>query len=200
MERDTGRERYSLQLHGSVIEDNESRIIRYFFPNKEATGNLQDYPDQFEEGVFAWAACCKDPDSDSIGIMALGIHPLGVVQRAMERLTKWEQRRRDRIAGVYLDEASLKMLGVLDRETSIRWGELTKMTGLEPSDALRVVALLASAELCEAGPLRVRLSDVGDMLLSGETKQELTWDIYGQSNDATYITQKPDEYSPVGTW
>lgn len=200
MGRNNRQGNYSLQLHDSAIQDNEGGTIRCRFTKTGVVETSEEYQDQLEKGVFAWAAFCKDPDSDSIGVMASGIHQLGVVQRTMERLAKWEQRRRDRIAGVYLDEASFKMLGVLGRETSIRWDKLTEMTGLQPSDTLRVVALLANAELCEVGPLRIRLSDVGDLILSGETKQEITWDIYAESNDATPITSEPSEYTPFGTW
>lgn len=200
MERNNRQGNYSLQRRYSAIQDNEAGTVRCLFTKTEIAETSEDYQDQLKKGIFAWTAFCKDPDSDSIDVMASGIHQLGVVQRTMERLAKWEQRRRDRIAGVYLDEASFKMLEVLGHETSIRWDELTRMTGLEPSDAFRVVALLANAELCEVGPLRIRLSDVGDMILSGETKQELTWDVYGDSNDATSVTQEPDEYRPPWTW
>jgi hypothetical protein len=190
MGRKQRQRKYSLQPHAGVAQDSEARIIRHVFPMK-LIAETPWYQDQLEEGLFAWATLRKKPDSDIISVMASGTYQLGVAQRAIQRLAKWEQRRRDRIASVYLDEDSIKMLKLLGRETSIRWDKLTEMAGLQPSDTLRVVALLANAELCEVGPLRLRLSDAGDLILSGETKQEITWDIYAESNDATPITSEP---------
>lgn len=84
----------------------------------------------------------------------------------MAELRKLEERSRERLAGVWLDEGAQRLLGVLDRETSVPWEDLPQKTGSEWSEVCRSVGRLAGANLCEVSSTRFRLSDYGDELLS----------------------------------
>ena len=86
--------------------------------------------------------------------------------RRMAELRKLEERSRERLAGVWLDEGAQRLLGVLDRETSIPWEDLRDKTGSEWSEVCRSVGRLAGANLCEVSSTRFRLSDYGDELLA----------------------------------
>lgn len=86
--------------------------------------------------------------------------------RRMAELQKLEERSRERLAGVWLDEDAQRLLGVLDRETSVPWEDLPDKTGSEWSEVCRSVGRLAGANLCEVSSNRFRLSDYGDELLA----------------------------------
>lgn len=81
-------------------------------------------------------------------------------------LQKLQRQHRERQAAVYLDATAQRLLDALDRETSIRWEDLSDVVQAEWRDVLRSVALLAGANLCEAGPARIRLSEHADKLLA----------------------------------
>lgn len=81
-------------------------------------------------------------------------------------LQKLQRQHRERQAAVYLDATAQRLLDALDRMTSIRWEDLPDVVQAEWRDVLRSVALLAGANLCEAGPTRIRLSEHGDKLLA----------------------------------
>lgn len=82
-------------------------------------------------------------------------------------LQKLQRQHRERQAAVYLDATARRLLEALDRRTSIRWEDLPDVVqAAEWRDVLRSVALLAGANLCEAGPTRIRLSEHGDKLLA----------------------------------
>lgn len=82
-------------------------------------------------------------------------------------LQKLQRQHRERRAAVYLDATAQRLLDALDRRTSIRWEDLPDVVQAEWRDILRSVALLAGANLCEAGPTRIRLSEHADRLLAG---------------------------------
>ena len=86
--------------------------------------------------------------------------------RRVAELRKLEERSRERLAGVWLDEGAQRLLSVLDRETSIPWEDLRDRTGSEWSEVCRSAARLAGANLCEVSSTRFRLSDYGDELLA----------------------------------
>lgn len=72
----------------------------------------------------------------------------------------------ERLAAVSLNPTAKRLFDVLDKETSIRWEELPDKTDSEWSEVARAVAILSKANLCEASPTRIRISDYGDRLLS----------------------------------
>ncbi len=88
------------------------------------------------------------------------------VDNQLALLAKLEQQRSERLADVNLDRAAMTILELLDRETSVKWSGLSKETGLDWPGICRGISLLSSAGLCESGSKRVRLSEIGDRLLS----------------------------------
>ena len=74
-------------------------------------------------------------------------------------------QQRNRIAGVALDRAARGVLEVLDHSTSLRWNDLALEVGMEWPEACKGVAMLVWAGLCEPGPLRLRLTEVGVRVL-----------------------------------
>ena len=83
-----------------------------------------------------------------------------------QELAKMLRQHEERLAAVCLDEHARKLLHVLNKETSIRWENLPDRVESDWSDAARAAALLAGANLCEAGPNRIRISEYGDQLLA----------------------------------
>ena len=84
----------------------------------------------------------------------------------LKDLLKLERQHRERLAGVSLDPTAQKLLNVLDRETSVRWDELSAKTECIWGEASRSAALLVGANLCEVSPTRIRLNEYGDKLLA----------------------------------
>lgn len=84
-------------------------------------------------------------------------------------LQKLQRRRRERLAAVSLDDVAKRLLQVMNRETSIRWEELSDEVASDWTKVCRATALLAEANLCEVSPTRFRLSDYGAELLSQST-------------------------------
>ena len=76
------------------------------------------------------------------------------------------RQHREHLAAVSLDATAQKLLGVLDQETSIRWEDLPDKVEGDWPESCRAAALLAAANLCEAGPTRLRLNEYGDKLLA----------------------------------
>ena len=89
----------------------------------------------------------------------------------LETLEKLERQHRERLAGVGLAPAAGRLLNALDRETSIRWENIPDRAECDWNEAARAVALLAGANLCEASPTRIRLSEYGDKLLADLAEQ-----------------------------
>ena len=83
-----------------------------------------------------------------------------------------DRGKRDRIAEVASDQTARQVLDLLDQNTSIRWAELAEQTGLAWPDVCRSVAFLTRAGICEPGPIRVRLSEMGAILLTESTPAE----------------------------
>ncbi len=79
----------------------------------------------------------------------------------------------ERLAAVSLDPTAMRLFDVLDKETSIRWEELPGKTDSEWSKVARAMAILSGANLCEASPTRIRISDYGDRLLA-ESSQSVS--------------------------
>ena len=111
---------------------------------------------------FRWGVY-RDTNPDPL-VFGQVSYPL--LRRRLAELQKLERRHRERVAAVSLDSAAQRLLGALDRETSIRWEELPDRAGSDWSEASRAAALLAGANLCDASPTRIRLSDYGDKLLA----------------------------------
>ena len=83
---------------------------------------------------------------------------------------KVNSQQRERLAAVALDVVAMRLLEVLDKETSIRWEDLPKKTDSDWSEAARAITILSSANLCEASPTRIRLSNYGGRLLAENDK------------------------------
>ena len=81
-------------------------------------------------------------------------------------LLKLERQHRERLAAIWLDPTAQKLLGVLDKETSLPWEDLPDRTEGDWSEAAKSAALLAGANLCEVSPTRIRLNEYGDKLLA----------------------------------
>ena len=86
--------------------------------------------------------------------------------RRLAYLQKLQRQHREHLAAIALDSAARKLLGALDRETSIRWEDLPDRVEGDWSESCRAAALLAGANLCEASPTRIRLNEYGDKLLT----------------------------------
>ena len=87
-------------------------------------------------------------------------------------LLKLERQHRERLEAVSLDPAAQRLLSALDRETSIKWEDLPDRAHSDWTEALRSAVLLAGANLCEASPTRIRLSEYGDKLLAGSSPDD----------------------------
>ena len=83
-----------------------------------------------------------------------------------------DRGQRDRVAEVAGDHTAQQVLDLLDHNTSIRWGDLAEQTGLVWPDVCRSVAFLTRAGICEPGPKRVRLSELGAILLAESTPSQ----------------------------
>ena len=80
--------------------------------------------------------------------------------------------QRDRVAEVAIDQTARQVLDLLDQNTSIRWGDLAEKTGLAWPDVCRSVAFLTRAGICEPGPIRLRISESGAILLAKSTPSQ----------------------------
>lgn len=122
--------------------------------------NSSDYPDQpnsFFHLSFPWVAFKNSGSLALVGWAA--------------QVQKQERQNQERLAAVYLDPTARQVLDALNRKTSIKWENLFAEVEGEPHDILRSVVLLAGANLCEASPTRLRLSEHGDKLLASTAKQ-----------------------------
>ena len=99
--------------------------------------------------------------------VAFGQVDFWTLANRLASLQKLERQHRERLAAIWLDAAAQKLLGALDRETSIRWEDLPDRTEGDWGEAARSAALLAGANLCEVSPTRIRLNEYGDKLLAG---------------------------------
>lgn len=120
----------------------------------------------FRWGVF------RNSGSDVEVPVAFGQWDFSALARWVVEVQKLERQSQERLAAVYLDPAAQQLIDALDRETSIRWEDLPNMVGGKPHDVLRSVVLLAGANLCEASPTRLRLSEYGDKLLAESSMDE----------------------------
>lgn len=119
-------------------------------------------------GVF------RNSGSDVEVPVAFGQGDLSALARWVVKVQKLERQNQERLAAVYLDPTAQQLIDALDRETSIRWEDLPDMVGGKPHDVFRSVVLLAGANLCEASPTRLRLSEYGDKLLAESSMDEQT--------------------------
>ena len=85
---------------------------------------------------------------------------------AVHESQELQKQQGARLAAVSLDATAPKLLDALNRKTSIRWGDLPNVVEGEWEDVLRSVVLLSGANLCEASPTRLRLSEHGERLLA----------------------------------
>lgn len=81
-------------------------------------------------------------------------------------LLKLERQQSERLAAVSLDPCARDLMGALDEETSIKWEDVPDRVKCDWSEALRSAVILAGANLCEASPTRIRLSEYGAKLLA----------------------------------
>ena len=121
-----------------------------------------DVPSKFylELGAFG------GPNTKPFGRFVFGREELHAFERWIWTLAKLNHQHSERLAAVSLDEAAQRLLKALDRETSIRWEDLPERAEADWQDASRAAAILAVANLCEASPTRIRLSEYGDKLLA----------------------------------
>lgn len=117
---------------------------------------------------FRWGTY-QDKQSSPI---ASGQTTVQDVASRMVGLLKLERQYQERMAGVSLDSDAQKLLSVLDRETSIKWDDILDKAEGDWSDMSRAIALLAGANLCEASPTRLRLSENGVRLLAELSSDE----------------------------
>ena len=118
--------------------------------------------DQLVQGHSTWSlGLFKDREA-----VAFGQIDFSAFATWAAGLQKLQRQNRERVAAVYLDSTAMRLLGALDRETSIRWEELTDAVGCELHEVIRSVALLSGANLCDASPTRLRLSEHGDRLVA----------------------------------
>ena len=104
-------------------------------------------------------------DRDNVPV-AYGQMDISAFASRVAGLLKLERQHRERLAAVSLDPRAQKLLGALDKETSIRWEDLPDRAECDWSEASRSAVILAGANLCEASPTRIRLSEYGDRLLA----------------------------------
>lgn len=120
----------------------------------------------FRWGVFS------NSGSDVEVPVAFGQWDFSALARWVIEVQKLERQNQERLAAVYLDPTAQQLIDALDRKTSIRWEDLPNMVEGKPHDVLRSVVLLAGANLCEASPTRLRLSEYGDKLLALSSMDE----------------------------
>ena len=87
------------------------------------------------------------------------------IQRVLPLMRIYRQNR-ERLAAVALDDAAQRLLKALDRETSIKWEDISDKADADWSEASRAASILSLANLCEASPTRIRLSEFGDKMLA----------------------------------
>ncbi len=83
-----------------------------------------------------------------------------------------DRLQRNRVAEVASDQMALQVLDLLDQNTSMRWEDLAEQTKMSWADVCRSVAFLTRAGICEPGPVRVRLSRKGALLLAESPPSE----------------------------
>lgn len=143
----------NLMIGGTHSDHFNSVIARYKTPS-----NLR-----FRWGIY------QDKQSAPI---ANGQATVQDVASRMVELLKLERQYQERLAGVSLDSGAQKLLSVLDRETSIKWEDIPDGAEGDWSEMSRAIALLAGANLCEASPTRLRLSECGVRLLAELSSDE----------------------------
>lgn len=136
-----------------------------------SSGSLdQPQPIVFPRWSFRWGVF-SNSGSDVEVPVAFGQWDLSALARWVVEVQKLKRQNQERLAVVYLDPTAQQLIDALDHETSIRWEDLPSMVEGKPHDILRSVVLLAGANLCEASPTRLRLSEYGDKLLATGAEQ-----------------------------
>ena len=103
----------------------------------------------------------KDPEP-----LAFGQTDLHAFVQRLLPLMKLYRQQRERLAAVSLDPVAKRLLDTLDKETSIKWEDIPEKADADWSEASRAASMLALANLCEASPTRIRLSEYGDKMLA----------------------------------
>lgn len=114
----------------------------------------------------------RNSGSDMEVPVASGQGDLSAFARWAVELQKLERQNREHLAAVYMNSTARQLLDALDRKTSIKWENLLDEVEGESPDILRAVVLLAGANLCNASPTRLRLSEYGDKLLAESSAAE----------------------------
>ena len=130
-----------------------------------------DQPVSLSHFSLRWGVF-KNSGSDVEVPVVFGQGDLSALARWVVEVQKLERQKQERLAAVYLDPTAQQLIDALDRKTSIRWEDLPNMVEGKQHDILRSVVLLAGANLCEASPTRLRLSEYGDKLLSESSMNE----------------------------
>jgi len=140
----------------------------------EEAGQMQPSSEPGGETRFIWRVDYADQESGRIATVSSGDQDFRVFFDKVTELMKLQRRRQDHLAGVNLDSSARRLLELLDRQTSLRWDALKDRLDLQWDDICRAVALLASADLCEPGPSRLRLTDTAVKVLSQERNSPVT--------------------------
>lgn len=153
----------------------DSSVVHTEWPGTGLETSSSGYLDQPQPIVsphwsFRWGVF-SNSGSDVEVPVAFGQWDLSALARWVVEVQKLERQNQERLAAVYLDPTAQQLIDALDRKTSIRWEDLPNMVEGKPHDVLRSVVLLAGANLCEASPTRLRLSEYGDKLLATGAEQ-----------------------------
>lgn len=130
----------------------------------------QPQPTVFPHWSFRWSVFSNSGADVEVPV-AFGQWDLSALARWVVEVQKLERQHQEHLAAVYLDPTAQQLIDALDRKTSIRWEDLPNMVEGELHDVLRSVVLLAGANVCEASPTRLRLSEYGDKLLATGAEQ-----------------------------
>ncbi len=134
----------------------------------KASSDYDDYlTSLFHSHLFRWGVF-----ENTGTLVASGQEDFSAFARWVAGLQKLERQNRDRLAAVYMNPTARQLLDALDRKTSIKWENLLDEVEGDSPDVLRSVVLLAGANLCDASPTRLRLSEYGDKLLAESSAAE----------------------------
>ncbi len=121
-----------------------------------------DQPGEAIEDRFEWAIIRPGIGLRSSSIIRAGSVPYDDFRQTLHSFWKWSRIIRDQQAMIAGDKSAQVLLKLLDERTSVRWADLSRESGLPWEDVARGLTILASAQACEAGPLRVRIVESQD--------------------------------------
>jgi len=116
----------------------------------------------YPELSFQWGVYKKE----ELAPVAYGQIGFFALASRLSDLLKLERQHQERLAAVSLDACAQRLLSALDKKTSIQWEDLPASAEGDWCEVSRAATLLAGANLCDANPTRIRLSEHGDRLLA----------------------------------